>query len=145
MLQTSTSEKKKAWLSKSDGPWRCLNWLVLQQEPEFVDADCCTALVSPIAFWMVKGQWKETCLGKESSRVYLAANSIGCQVHNRHHIFCDILKKNFANKWSKTAAGKSKTSTMLPMFIDDKYRCNVFISLPVFLSFRFLPDQLTCS
>ena len=29
-----------------------------------------------------------------------------------------------------------KTSTMLPLFNEDKYRLNVFISLAVFLSFR---------
>ena len=28
----SAPEKKTARLFKSDGPWRCLNWLVLQQE-----------------------------------------------------------------------------------------------------------------
>ena len=30
--------------------------------------------------------------------------------------------KNFDNKWSGIAAGKSKTSTTLPLLIDDKYR-----------------------
>ena len=32
MLRMSTPEKKTARLFKFDGPWRCLNWLVLQQE-----------------------------------------------------------------------------------------------------------------
>ena len=69
---------------------------------------------------MVKEHWKETCLRKGTS-VYLAANPTEYQVHNRRHPFSDILK-NSVNKWSRTAAGKSKTSTMLPLFIDDKYR-----------------------
>ena len=32
MLRMSTPKKIPARLFKSDGPWRCLNWLVLQQE-----------------------------------------------------------------------------------------------------------------
>ena len=63
--------------------------------------------------------WKDSgrrlAFGKETLHVYFAANPTGCQVHiNRRHPFSDILK-NFANKWSRTAAGKSKTSTMLPL------------------------------
>ena len=64
--------------------------------------------------------FKGTCLRKEAS-VYFAANPTGYQVHNRRHPFSDILK-NFANKWSRTAAGKSETSPMLPLLIDDKHR-----------------------
>ena len=50
--------------------------------------------------------------------------------------FLDILK-NFANERSRSAAGKSETSTILLLFIEDKYRWNVFISLACFLSFVF--------
>lgn len=37
--------------------------------------------MSPVAFWMVKRQWKETCFRKGIS-VYFVANPTGCQVHN---------------------------------------------------------------
>ena len=56
---------------------------------EFVDVDCCTALVSPIAFWMVKGQCRETCLRKRTS-IHFAASPTACQVHNGRHPFSDI-------------------------------------------------------
>ena len=75
------------------------------------------------------------------------------QGHNRRHPFSDILK-NFASKWSRTAAGKSKTSTMLALFIDDKNVAKLFafhwqFSFPsvvlVFKTFQFVPDQFTRS
>ena len=63
--------------------------------------------------------------GDLPSETAFAANPTGCQVHNRRHPFSDILK-NFANKWSRTAAGKSKTSTMFPLFIEDTNIAEMF-------------------
>ena len=83
-----------------------------------------------IVFWMVKGEWKEICLRKGTSE-YFAVNPTACLVQNRGHQLFPKLSKNFASKWLRSAAGKSKTSTMLPLFIEDKYRWNVFISLTV--------------
>ena len=87
----------------------------------------------PFKWW--KDSERRPAFGKKPLYTSLQARQLRCQVHNRRHQFSDILK-NFANKWSRTATGKSKTSTMLPLLIDDKYRRNVFISLAVFLSFR---------
>ena len=113
--------KKTARLfkSESDGPWSCFNWLLLQQE---------NLLMLPTAVLLWCHQlpfkwWKDSERGP-------AFGEKPCIL--RCNPFSDILK-NFASKWSRTAAGKSKTSTMLPLFIDDKYRWNVFISLAVFL------------
>ena len=83
---------------------------------------------------MVRGQSK--ALGKEPLYTSLQTRQGDGQVHNRRHQFSDIYKKHFADKRSSSAAGKSKTSSMLPLFIEDNYRLNVFISLAVFLSFR---------
>ena len=89
---------KTARLFTSDAPWRCSNWLVIQQEPEFADVDCSTALLLwchqlTIAFWMVKGQWKEICLRK-GTFVYFAVNPTACQAHNRqnrrHQFFLNL-------------------------------------------------------
>ena len=63
------------------GSWMKMFKLACVIVREFVDGDCCTALVSPVTFWMVKGQWKETCHRKGTSRVYFSANPPGCQVH----------------------------------------------------------------
>ena len=58
--------------------------------------------------------------------MYFAANPTGCQVHNRRHTLSIIYAKNFANKWSRSAARKSKTSAMLPLFIDDNSIAEMF-------------------
>ena len=71
-------------------------------------------------------------LPRKGTSAYFATNPTGCQVHIRRHPFSDIFKKNFANKWSRSAASAAGTS----LFIEDKYRLNVFISLAAFLSFR---------
>ena len=87
----------------------------------FTDVDCRTSLGSSIVFWMVKGEWKDICLRKGTSE-YFAVNPTACLVQNRRHQLFPKPSKNFASKWLRSAAGKSKTSTMIPLFIEDKYR-----------------------
>ena len=104
---------------KSDSPWRCLIWLVLQQDNLLM----LTAVVlwcHQLPFKWRKDSERGPAFGKKP--LYTSLQTWQGVRYNRRHPFSDILKKNFANKWSRTAAGKSKTSTMLPLFIDDKYR-----------------------
>ena len=73
---------------------------------------------------------------------YFAVNPTACLVQNRRHQLIPKPSKNSASKWLRSAAGKYKTSTMLPLFIEDKYRWNFTGSyfLPfVFSHFQFLP------
>ena len=152
MPKAEKKNKKNTRLFKSDGPWRCLHWLVLQREN--------LLMLTAVLLWcqQLPFEWcndseRRPAFGKEPLLYTSLQTQSGVRSQSPPSVFRYL--KKIANKWSRTAAGKSKTSTMLPLFIDDKYRWNVFILLVVFLSFRgflfnkwifqFLPNQLTRS
>ena len=149
MLRMSIPEKKD--------PLGCLNLrfkLAFVTTREFVDVDCCTASLSPTAFWMVKGQWKETCLRKGTS-VYFAANSTVYQVHNRRHPFSDIYKKTLPISGQGQQPVSPKLLLcflcLLTTNIAEMFSFHWQFSFPFVVllfnvwTFQFLPDQLTGS